>query len=128
MGVNFKNLPWTPIGSECRIFSFLARGYLCTYCVVALHQESERVLEVHREAGVEPKISRSEEGDLHGIAGGIRWQMKAKDVTGTETGGLACMMCGSDCTVHSVPDVETHGHLTTLRIHTTPALDFSQLI
>jgi hypothetical protein len=127
MGVQFKALPWQPVGSDTRIWTFRADGYLCTHCVVALHQESETVLEIHKEHGITPEIHRDNGSNLSGIAGGIRWSMAAEDVRGTETKGNACMMCGDDCTVHSVPDVETHGHFTRLTIHTTPALPFALL-
>lgn len=120
MGVQFKNLPWQPVGSDTRVTAFRAVGYLCTHCIVALHQESATVLEHHKQDGTEPEVKRSEGGDLSGVAGGISWYVAAKDVAGTETNGAGCMMCGDDCTVHSVPGVNTHGHLVTMHIRTQP--------
>jgi len=122
MGVDFKSLPWKPQGSERRVIGFTAAGFLCTHCAVALHQESMTTLEYHRDLGIEPEITRAEDGTLSGIAGGIWWRMSAEGVHGTETHGEHCMMCNSDCRQHSVPDVETHGHYVVMRILTTPML------
>ena len=127
MGVNFKALPWQPVGSPARVFSFRATGYLCTACVVALHQETTQILRIHEETGTKPEINRAQDGALSGIAGGIRWWIAAEDVAGTETDGQCCMMCGDDCKVHSVHDVDTHGHKTTLQISTTPARTPAQM-
>ena len=106
--VNFKALPWQPVGSERRIISFRAAGYLCTYCMVALHQASG----YH---------TRDQKGALSGLAyNQFIWRTEADAVSGTETDGQPCMGCGSDCTVHSVPDVETHGHFTVITTYTRP--------
>lgn len=109
--VDFKALPWQPVGSHRRIISFRAAGYMCTYCMVALHQ-----------ASMSGEISRGKKGALSGVAyGQFIWHVEPDAVAGTETNGETCMGCGSDCTVHSVPGVETHGHYTVVTTYCRPA-------